>query len=735
MAVAMVSMSASAATKIYVCGTKITGSTSFSAGGGTVSFDNSSRILTISNVSYTKTGSSNNGISVDEVSGTLTINMTGTVSFDIGNADAVLCKSGKATYINISGTATFLTRSSGHAALKLQDGDVTVQGSGTLNLKHTGSSDAHAVKGGTKYENLTLAIKNCNLESPQERLYNLKKVTINPSGSFGSDDYSTKVTFKAAGGTLHASSIGSFVSGEAVRLVEPINFYGYTPSMLTHTTIAYSDALISDVNVVALIDSSRFPDANFRGYLQRSLFPKGYITTNDVNATTAMNVGSEYISDLTGLGYFSKLVSFGCEENNLTSLPALPSTLKYLYCGDNKLTSLPSLPSGLLVLDCYKNQLTSLPSLPSSLQTLECEKNKFSTLSVTGRSALKTLKISDNPYLTNLNCYNNGLTTLDVSGCSTLTSLDCHGNQLTALGTLPSSLKTINCSSNQLTSLSSLPTSLQNLDCSSNKFSGTFTLTDRSALKTLNISNNPSLGALNCYSNGLTSLNVAGCTGLSLLYCHNNHQLTSLNVSTLTNLTNLTCAMCPISTLNVNGMTKLKQIYASHCFLTSLNVQGCSALQTLDCSANSLSSLSLQGCTSLTKLVCCDNQIKSSATDALISSLRTLPAGSQGELDYIDADPIMNEGNVITTAQVKAARNKRWIPKKFDGDNWVDIPVSVSGDVNGDGVVTAADITALYDVLLNNDYSQVVNGDQTGDGIITAADVTAVYTILLSSKE
>ena len=55
------------------------------------------------------------------------------------------------------------------------------------------------------------------------------------------------------------------------------------------------------------------------------------------------------------------------------------------------------------------------------------------------------------------------------------------------------------------------------------------------------------------------------------------------------------------------------------------------------------------------------------------------------------------------------------------------------GDVNGDGTVTAADITALYDVLLNNDYSHVVNGDQTGDNIITAADITAVYGVLLSN--
>ncbi len=61
------------------------------------------------------------------------------------------------------------------------------------------------------------------------------------------------------------------------------------------------------------------------------------------------------------------------------------------------------------------------------------------------------------------------------------------------------------------------------------------------------------------------------------------------------------------------------------------------------------------------------------------------------------------------------------------------IPV-VHGDVNGDGVVTAADITAIYDILLgvNNKYEETA--DVTGDGVVTAADITAVYSILLESK-
>lgn len=66
---------------------------------------------------------------------------------------------------------------------------------------------------------------------------------------------------------------------------------------------------------------------------------------------------------------------------------------------------------------------------------------------------------------------------------------------------------------------------------------------------------------------------------------------------------------------------------------------------------------------------------------------------------------------------------------------WEEIVVNVPGDVNGDGVVTSYDVTALYDFLLNSDESGIVNGDQDGDGVITASDITTVYSILLGSKK
>ena len=60
---------------------------------------------------------------------------------------------------------------------------------------------------------------------------------------------------------------------------------------------------------------------------------------------------------------------------------------------------------------------------------------------------------------------------------------------------------------------------------------------------------------------------------------------------------------------------------------------------------------------------------------------------------------------------------------------------AIAGDVNGDGEVTAADVTALYNFLLSGDMSDIVNGDQDGDGQITSGDITAVYTILLGTKK
>ena len=59
----------------------------------------------------------------------------------------------------------------------------------------------------------------------------------------------------------------------------------------------------------------------------------------------------------------------------------------------------------------------------------------------------------------------------------------------------------------------------------------------------------------------------------------------------------------------------------------------------------------------------------------------------------------------------------------------------IPGDVNGDTYVTSADVTLLYNIMLNNDYTGVVYPDQNGDGVTTSADVTTVYNIILGQTK
>ncbi|MBR5086126.1 MAG: hypothetical protein IKX31_03865 [Muribaculaceae bacterium] len=57
----------------------------------------------------------------------------------------------------------------------------------------------------------------------------------------------------------------------------------------------------------------------------------------------------------------------------------------------------------------------------------------------------------------------------------------------------------------------------------------------------------------------------------------------------------------------------------------------------------------------------------------------------------------------------------------------------VIGDVNCDGVVTSADITALYNYLLNGDETFIATSDVDGDGSVTSSDVTMIYSILMGN--
>jgi Leucine-rich repeat (LRR) protein len=697
-AIATVALSSNA-TKIYVCGVKITESTSFSAGGGTVSYDNSTRTLNISNVNYEKSGSSNNGISVDEVSGNLTINMYGNVKFTISDADAVLCKcklSGTTltTTINVNGNAEFITKSSGHAGLKLQDGNVNLQGNGTLKITNTNSSSsACAIKGGAGTENLLFQIKDCTVESNGPRLYHLNNLSFDKTGSYGSGDYSTmstRITFKPGNSnTVHASSVNNIHVYNGVGFFLPIDYYNKTLGFLSSSNLIGNEVQISDYKPRVVLTSDYFSDTNLLDYL-RYLVPKGYLTISEMMNFTYLNIANKSISSLKGLNQFLNLHELICNNNNLTSLYGIEDFIQVLNCSNNKITSLLDLhwSNSLITLNCSNNKITSLDDLPYYIESLNCSNNLLSGMvTIKDRSPLKTLDISNNN-ITRLDCTNNSLTSLNVTNCTNMFMLECQNNSLTSLNVSSNTaLENLYCGSNKLTSLPSLPNNISIVDVQKNQISSI----PSSSLPL-------SLTALDCSNNKLTTLQIVGKSNLTLLDCSNN-----------TSLTRLECRQNALYTLYVSGCTALTELY---------------------CNINQLHQLSLSGLNALSLVQINGNQIKTSAMDLLINSLRTIPAGSTGKI-YVLAKNNPDEGNEITRSQVIKARNKRWIPYQFNNNNWEEIPGYFRGDVNGDGYITSADVTALYSYMLNNDSSQIVNGDVDGDGYITSGDITALYTILL----
>jgi hypothetical protein len=259
------------------------------------------------------------------------------------------------------------------------------------------------------------------------------------------------------------------------------------------------------------INSTNFPDANFRNYVS-TVFAhsnSGYFTPAEIANITAINCLSKSIADLKGIENFTALTKLSCGDNHLTTLDVSRNTaLTYLNCYGNQISTLDvSQNTVLSELQCFNNSLTSL-TLPNSsaLTMLLCNDNQ-----------LTDLNVGQNTGLTNLQCFNNKLTKLDVSKNTALTTLLCNDNQLASL-TLPNTttLTKLWCETNQLTSLVvTHNTSLIELDCSDNQ------------LTTLDLSLNTALTSLNYYLNSLASINLSNNPNLTQVEGFDNYRTIS----------------------------------------------------------------------------------------------------------------------------------------------------------------------------------------------------------------
>ncbi len=120
-------------------------------------------------------------------------------------------------------------------------------------------------------------------------------------------------------------------------------------------------------------------------------------------------------------------------------------------------------------------------------------------------------------------------------------------------------------------------------------------------------------------------------------------------------------SMCPNITKIGLQMAELKQI----------KLQGLAQLSLLGVGGNNLSALDVSGCDNLNVIVMHRNQIKEPEMGAFITSLPSRVDQSTGFVVVIDTDPsVTDEGNVCTAEQVRQARDKNWIIKTADYEEY-----------------------------------------------------------------
>ena len=655
-------LSASAADPINVAGVdiKCTYDVTLYAGngdikGGTVTYTKSTNTLTLTNVTITRTGGSNycihnrsnQGLTVKFV-GTCNLTSEGRVIRDQSGGENELVASSGAI-VNMTGT--------GDGGIYVRDfTTLWIKGPGTFNItgNKNGAIMGHGSENGTMTDLATL---------DRVKFSNVTATITGAQGAIYNGHFhfcaGSKVTLKATGSSSYpvARKCQVYIQDNTAILAPwgAISTGNWDAQITLNGSNVYNqDIYISD-NYGLLLNSTNFPNANFRNAML-SLYPKGYLTSYELQNLTSLNVANKSISDMTGVEKLIYLKELRCYGNTFTSLDVSALTrLTYLDCAPNSnLTSLNvSGCTNLEDLICYSTGITSLSlSNLSKLKKLSCYSTKLTSLTVTGKSNLTELNCSNCTSLTSIQCYNNALTTLNVTGNTALKSLSCYENAnlatITGLANC-TALTYLDCEDCKITDLSAVNsmTNLEKLYARNNKLTSftltnkpnltyvrlngntsmtTATITGNGKLATLYISGCSSLNRVDCQNNALTTLDVTGNTALKELRCYSySNSFTSLNLNSNTALTLLDCAPnTNLTSLNVDNCTNLETLVCYSTGITSLNLGNLSKLKYLRCYDTKLTSLSVFGKSQLTQVLAFNNPNLTTASISNNSALAEL---------------------------------------------------------------------------------------------------------------
>ena len=471
---------------------------------GTVSYDASSKTLTLTDVYIYAKGSGGDCIHNKSCSG-LKVEFYGDNDLNAIDDYAIWCEVKTSFYVK-SGTTQIYNYKNNKSCVYL-DGNHTC----TFRTENGAGldiiSDSYYAIQGIDGSDLTIRGGKIEIDGPKGGLVNLDEVKISKYDGvcdvklYWTDGSSYPIVRSV--NSMSGINYSTANVGDAV-IVSPnkAEFKSSKKSVCDSSgTPIYANAIVISNDFVALLNSNYFPDANFRNYLENR-FSTVILKQSHINGCTSMDVSGRSISSLEGIGYFTELQTLNCYNNNLTSLSAILKKLTTLDCRNNKITSLPAISNNIKYLYCDNNKLTDIATnLTYKVVVLSCSNNN-----------LTSLKVYDSNHLTSLDCSKNNLSSIDV-------------------GSQGGSLETLNCENNAFTSLSLLEYSkLSTFKCSNNPQLKTLRLQNNNNMKSLSLYSVPALEEVDCsYNSGLTSLDLSNCTSLHKLVCVHN-LLTSMSL-------------------------------------------------------------------------------------------------------------------------------------------------------------------------------------------------------------
>ena len=451
-----------------------------------------------------------------------------------------------------------------------------------------------------------------------------------------------------------------------------------------------------DIHAVA-IDETNFPDFNFREnwVLKQAFAADNYLTDQEAASVTAIDVSSKSIADLTGIEYFTALISLNCSDNQLTALDLSKNTaLEVLDCSNNYLNALDvSKNTALKELYCYCNWIRDEDMLALVNSLHQNGGTLYAYATTNDENEMTTPRVADAKAKNWQVKAWDGSKYVDYAG---IFAVDVNEKNFPDAAFR-----------NYVSTLDANPTNGY-LDEGEIDFTKRIEVSSMNITSLKGIEHFPALLYLKCDGNQLADLDLSKNTALIELDCSNN-KLTAIDVSNNTALTILDC-------------------YDNQ--LTALDVSANTALEDLNCSNNKLTALDMTHNTSLEQLDCSGNKI-SKGMQALVSSL---PQNNGTFLVYNSA---ANDGNRITTEQVDVADEKGWLVAAGSGDDWMMYLGILLGDANGDEYVNVADIVAI----VSHQKGQNVEGfclsaaDVNYDGEADGKDAELISKMIMEERE